>query len=158
MSKLTIRKARENELKMIQDLNHQLFLHDEEYDPSLNMNWPFEKIGEDYFKDKLDGKRGICLVAEVDGNIVGYLAGGMIEPYSYRTVKKESELENTLVKEEFRGEGIGEELFKEFIKWSKEQGAEKIKVSASANNIGAIKFYQRVGFVPYANELEYDIK
>lgn len=158
MSKVIIRKAKDNELKVIQDLNYQLFLHDEEYDSSLNMDWPYQQVGEEYFKNKICGKDGVCFVAEVDGAVVGYLAGGMIEPYSYRNIKKESELENTLVKEEFRGHGIGEKLFQEFIEGSKEQSAEKIKVSASAGNSRAIKFYQNVGFVPYATELEYDIK
>lgn len=156
MGGIIIRKAREDELKVVQELNHQLFLHDEKYDPLLDMNWSFGKEGEDYFKKRIAGKNGVCFVAEIDGNIVGYLAGGMIKPYSYRTIKKQSELENTLVKEEFRGRGIGEKLFKEFIKWSQEQGAERIKVSASAENQRAIKFYERAGFTLYATELEYE--
>ena len=63
-----------------------------------------------------------------------------------------------MVKENYRGRGIGEKLFNEFIKWSREHGAERIKVSASAGNSRAIKFYERVNFVPYATELEYEIK
>jgi len=122
------------------------------------MKWPFEKIGKDYFKDKINGKKSICLVAEIDNEVVGYLAGGIIKPYSYRKIKKQSELENTLVKDSFRGQKIGEKLFKEFVKWSKKQGVKKIKVSASANNLRAIKFYERVGFKPYATELEFELK
>lgn len=155
MASVIIRKAKEEELKIAQDLNHQLFEHDLEYDPLLDMNWPYEK--EEYFRNRISEKDGVCFVAEVDGKVVGYLIGAMIEPYTYRKIKKQSELENTLVKEEFRGRGIGEKLFEEFVKWSKEHGAERIKVSASADNFGAIKFYQRVGFKPYATELEYEI-
>lgn len=158
MNDLIIRKAKEDELKIIQELNHQLFLHDKEYDSFLNMNWPFEKIGEDYFKNKISGKDGVCFVAQINGEIVGYLAGGIIKPYSYRKIKKQSELENTLIKETFRGQGIGEKLFKEFVKWSKEQGAERIKVSASTDNTRAIKFYKRLSFTPCASELEFEIK
>ena len=158
MSKVIIRKAKEKELKIIQGLNHELFLHDGEYDPLLNMDWPFEKQGEDYFKDKISGEKGVCFVAEVGGEIVGYLAGRLMESYSYRKVEKMAELDNTLVKEEFRGQGIGENLFKEFIKWSKNQDAERIKVIAYADNFGAIKFYKRVGFIPYETVLEYKIK
>lgn len=153
-----IRKAKEEELRTIQELNHELFLHDKEFDSSLNMRWPFEKIGEEYFKDRISGKEGVCFVAVVDGEIVGYLAGGMRKPYSYRTVKVQSELENTLVKENFRGKGIGEKLFREFVKWSRKMGAERITVSASFDNRNAIKFYKKVGFEDYATELEYEIK
>ena len=145
-------------MKIIQELNHQLFLHDKEYDSFLNMNWPFEKVGKDYFRDKISGKEGVCFAAEINGELVGYLAGGMAKPYSYRIIKKMSELENTLVKEDFRGRGIGEKLFQAFVDWSKSQGVKRIKVSASSGNIQAIKFYKKVGFIPCAAELEYKIK
>lgn len=153
-----IRKAKKEELKLIQELNSQLFLHDKKYDPFLDMNWSFGKPGEDYFNDKISGKKGVCFVAEVGGEIVGYLAGGVKKPFKYRTIKKTSELENTLIKDGFRGQGIGEKLFQAFAEWSKSQGAERIKVSASAGNLLAIRFYEKVGFVPYAVELEYEIK
>lgn len=158
MDNLLVRKAQESELKTVQGLNTQLFLHDQPYHSTLHMNWPYEEIGEKYFRDRISGEKGVCFVAEIEGKVVGYLAGAMIEPYSYRDIKKEFELENTLVKEEFRGKRIGEKLFNEFIKWSKKHGAERVKVSASVDNEEAIKFYKRVGFIPYAAELEYEIK
>src|SRR3989338_1067287 len=102
---VAIRKAKEEELRMIQELNHQLFLYDKEYDPSLNTSWSFEQFGEDYFRDRISGKGGVCFAAEVNGELILYLSGGMMRPYSYRTIKKMSELENTLVKEDFRGQG-----------------------------------------------------
>ena len=158
MQEIIIRKAKEAELKVVQELNHELFLHDRDYDPFLNMNWSYEKQAEDYYKDMIAGKDGVCFVAEVGGKIVGYLAGAIVVPYRYRNIKRQSELGDTLVKEAFRGRGIGEKLFKEFVKWSNEQEVERIKVSASFDNLGAIKFYKRVGFVPYSLELEYEIK
>lgn len=159
MSNPIIRAAKEDELKIIQELNHQLFLHDDQFaNQFLNMDWSFEKVGEDYFRKRIGGEEGVCLVAEVNGKIAGYLAGGIMQPYSYRTVKKMSELENMLVKEEFRGQKIGEKLFEEFANWSKSQNIERIKVSAASDNLGAIKFYEKVGFRSYATELEYEIK
>lgn len=159
MNNLIIRRAKEGELKIIQELNHQLFLHDEKCAGQfLNMNWPFEKTGEDYFRKRIEGEEGICLVAEADREIIGYLAGGIIEAPSYRTVRKMSELENMLVKEKFRGQKIGKKLFDEFVNWSKSQGMERIKVSAASDNSRAIKFYEKAGFMPYTVELEYEIK
>lgn len=159
MSDPIIRRAKEDELKIIQGLNHQLFLHDDQFaNQFLNMDWSFEKGGENYFRKRISGEEGVCLVAEVNGKIVGYLAGGIMRPYSYRTVKKMSELENMLVKEEFRGQKIGEKLFEEFANWSKSQDIERIKVSTASDNLRAIKFYEKVGFMPFAAELEYEIR
>jgi diamine N-acetyltransferase len=154
MNNLIIRKAREDELKVVQGLNQQLFEYDGVWDETLNMEWVFSEGGEKYFRDKISGKEGVCFVAEIGGEVVGYLAGGMYKPYFYRTVKKMTELENVLVKEEFRGQNIGEKLFGEFLKWSKQRGAERIAVYATAQNSRAIKFYEKVGFKTYSLELE----
>lgn len=156
--KVIIRKAREKELKIVQDLNHQLFVHDQKYDPLLVMDWPYEKEGADYFKSRISGEEGVCFVAEVDGEIVGYLAGGMIKPHSEQPVKRRSKLENTLVKETFRNQGIGKKLFNAFIKWSHAQGAERIIVTAYTGNVSAVRFYREVGFNDFATKLEYKIK
>lgn len=154
---VTIRPAKEDELQAIQDLNYQLFVHDEEYDPLLNMDWPYQDEGTKYFQSRIKGKEGVCFVAEVDNKVIGYLAGSVVASYPYRKIQKQTELENTLVLEEYRGQRIGEQLFKQFVEWSKQQGAERIKVSAAANNVQAIKFYHRVGFEDYGLELEYPI-
>ena len=151
-----IRKAFDNELKTIQNLNYQLFEHDLVYDPLLKMDWPYTE-GSEYFKKRISGEEGVCFVAEVDGRIVGYLAGDLIKPYSYRTIRQQTELENTLVIEEYRSNGIGKLLIDEFVKWSKERGAERIKVSASSGNSLAIQFYKGAGFADYATELEFEV-
>lgn len=154
--KIVIRKAREDELKIVQELNQQLFEHDQPFDETLKMDWPYSEEGIKFFSDRISGKGGVCFVAEVDGEVVGYLAGQVCWSEPYRSVTR-TELENTLVREDYRGQKIGEKLFEEFIKWSSQQKVQRIKVSAYAGNERAIKFYQRVGFRPYALELEYEL-
>lgn len=152
-----IRKSKKEDLKAVQELNHQLFIHDKDFDSSLNINWPLEKEGEEYFKNKINEKDGVCFVAELNNEIVGYLVGSIIEPCYYRNIKKISELENMIIKEDCRGKRIGEKLFKEFVEWSKLKKVERIKVSAYTSNESAIRFYKRIGFNFYATELEYNI-
>lgn len=152
-----VRIAKIDELKIIQDLNYELFVHDQIYDPLLNMKWPYEAEGLKYFTNIIQDDNSVCLVAEIDGKVTGYLAGRIINPYAYRIIAKQSELENMLVKEGFRGEGLGSLLVEQFIKWSRGRGVERIKVSAAAGNANAIRLYKRVGFSEYAAELEYEI-
>lgn len=155
---VTVRRARQEDLEAVQDLNYQLFEHDYEYDPLLKMSWPYDDEGAAYFTKRVSGDEGVCFVAELEGEIVGYLCGGMMKPYSYRAIEKEAELENMLVTEEHRGQRIGEKLFEQLVTWAKGQGAEKILVSAAAQNVDAIRFYRRVGFGDYATELEFDLE
>lgn len=156
--KIIIRKSKEEDLKAVQELNRQLFIHDKEFDSSLDVKWPLGKTGEEYFQNKINGKNSICFIAEANNEIVGYLVGGIIESCSYREIKKISELENMIIKEDCRGKRIGEKLFKEFVKWSKSKKVERIKVSAYTNNESAIRFYKRIGFDSYSTELEYKVK
>lgn len=151
-----IRKAKPEELQIVQDLNHDLFLSDADKDPYLNLNWPYED-GKNYFQKMISGETGICLLAEISGQVVGYLAGSLKkEVPTYRPVQL-AELENMFVKSEYRSQGIGEKLATEFLSWAKENGAKRALVSAFTPNTRALKFYARVGFKPYCTNLEADL-
>ena len=154
MSDIAIRKATVQDLKIIQDLNYQLFVHDSEFESELNMNWPYRE-GENYFKEKITEDTGVCFVVEVEGKVVGYLAGGIrgedwLKP-------KRSEIDNMFVAKGFRGRGIGKALVKEFMKWSKEQRVKRVVVNAFWGNEDSIKFYKKVGFKNYDQSLQLEL-
>lgn len=47
-----IRRAGLTDLRVVQDLNYQLFVHDSEFESELNMDWPYQE-GEEYFKRRI---------------------------------------------------------------------------------------------------------
>lgn len=151
-----VRLAREDELKIVQDLNHKLFTHDDQFFNDLNLQWPYEKEGEEYFKHKLDGSKGVCFVAEVDGQVVGYLAGRTFDAGGAYLARR-AELDNMFVEEEHRSTGVGTALVKEFAKWCKENGVEKIFVNAFSPNTNAIAFYEKNNFQSYSTTLYQDL-
>ena len=152
---INIRRAKIEELKIIQDLNHDLFASDSKRDQFLNHNWPY-KDGKKYFKKKILDPNNICLVAELNDEIVGYLAGEVLETESWRPVKR-TELQNMFVKSQFRSKGVGKLLVGEFLKWSKSKGAQRALVVAYSTNDRAIEFYKRNGFEPESLSLEVNI-
>ncbi len=152
MNGIIIRKAKIEELKTVQDLNHDLFDSDSTRDKYMDHNWPYVD-GKEYFSKRITDDNSICLVAEIDNEIVGYLAGAIMEVESWRPVKR-TELENMFVKEEFRSSGIGAKLVNEFFNWSKTKGVQRSLVVAYATNEKAIKFYQKMGFDPESVSLE----
>ena len=141
---IIIRKAKLEELSVIQDLNHDLFISDSKNDTLLDLEWSY-KEGSKYFQRRISGEKGICFVAKLNGEVVGYLAGAMsgLEPW-----RKESraELENMYVKDEYRGKGIGTKLIEEFTRWARENGAQHIFLSVYSKNSSAQKFYERNKF------------
>lgn len=141
---IVIRKARIEDLKAIQELNNKLFeLEYNKFDPSLKVGWPFTEEGEEYFKDMIENE--IVFVAVVDNNVIGYLAG-TVDTKNSCILKPISELDNFYVEENYRGQGIGTKLVKEFKNYCFDKGIEEMKVTASALNINAIEFYKKIGF------------
>lgn len=156
MININIRKAKLSELKIVQDLNAELFKFDGSRDEFINQKWP-QKEGEKYFRRMIKGDKTVCLVAEINGEIVGYLAGAVTKKLSYRTIKKRVELENIFVKKNFRGKSIGSKLVEEFFKWGKGQKATRALVVAYATNYKAIEFYKKKNFFPFSFSLEAEL-
>jgi len=152
MREVTIRLAKPEELKQIQDLNHELFLSDDRHFEDLNTDWPY-KEGQDYFRKRIAGTDGVCFVAEQKGLIVGYVASGWSHLNFSAYKGKRAELENICVAEKSRSRGIGAQLVQALYVWCKQNGASHIMVDVYSPNIQAYKFYEKQGFEPYSNTL-----
>lgn len=153
---MIIRKAQIGDLRTIQDLNHALFESDHSSDRDLKMTWPYDE-GESYFRGMIEGTIGVCFVAVENEEVIGYLAGCIkTDTPSWRPIIV-AELENMLVRSEYRSRGVGAALADNFITWSKDNGAQRIAVSAYSKNQRAIDFYKSLGFDTYCTELELDL-
>lgn len=151
---IVIRKATQEDLKAIQELNYKLFeLEYNNFDPDLNMNWTFSQTGENYFKKSIEN--ATVWVAVSDNKVIGYLAGSIEKMPAY-TTKSLAELDNFYIDEEYRRQGIGKRLVEEFKKYCINKGIEEIKVTASAKNTNAKAFYQNNGFDEF--EVTYKMK
>lgn len=153
--KVIIRKAGLEDLTSIQKLNDNLFdLEFNNFDDTLKREWALEKEGQEYFEDMI--KNEIVFVAQIEEEIVGYLAGSICEEISY--IKETfAELDNMCIDDEYRRFGIGTLLMDEFKKYCKEKNMQNIKVTASAKNNRAIQFYMKNGFEDYNVTLKFKI-
>ena len=143
---LIIRRAVEEEVGLIQQLNNELinFEMDQGFD-SYVKDWALSNESKEYFLDLI--KDQFVLVAEVENKIIGYIAGSIYNDLSYSYYEgKTAEANNMFVKQEFRHLGVGKKLFTCFIDWCKSNNAKRIMVTASSGNANAIKFYKSMGF------------
>lgn len=144
MENAIIRKATLNDLFEIQNLNNLLFkLEKENFDPTLVENWPLSDEGKEYFKNLIEEAH--VIVAVLNNQIVGYLAGSINEKGSYEEIQY-GEVNNMFIKSECRGYGVGKLLINDFKKYCISNGIKNLIVNASAKNISAIEFYRRNGF------------
>lgn len=157
MSPIHIRPAVEFDLPKIQKLCCDLAHSDYMSDTDVDLKWAYTPDGEKYLKEKIDGTKGSCFVAEVNGEIVGYVAVSLKELPSWRLVKV-AELENIYVNEKERSRGVGRLLVEAFLKWASEQKAERASVCVFSPNEKAIGFYKKIGFSPYDMTMEMNIQ
>jgi GNAT superfamily N-acetyltransferase len=95
----------------------------------------------------------VCFLALREGVKVGYLAGYIREATPLRPVRV-AELQSMYVVERNRGRGVGARLVEAFFDWARDRQAERLSVTAYAANDGAVRFYQRMGFVDRSVLLE----
>jgi ribosomal protein S18 acetylase RimI-like enzyme len=84
--------------------------------------------------------KNFFLIAEVDNEVVGYLAGEVLNGGVIY-------LNCLVVKKEFRGRSIGKKLLIEFKKRAKEMNLRVILFFAPKANKRTIKFYEKCGFL-----------
>jgi [ribosomal protein S18]-alanine N-acetyltransferase len=80
------------------------------------------------------------LVIEDMGRIVGFLFGIL-------SSEMESRVLMLAVKKEYRNKGLGTMLLNRYLLESANRGVQFISLEVRANNLPAIRFYQRLGFM-----------
>lgn len=149
---MVIRKAEPKDWQIIQKLNFGMYSHQAQFDPYLDMAEPFTDNSIKEYKDDASNPEKCSLIAEIDGQPVGYLVGARLN-VSYRKLKL-AEINHMAVDEKYRGQGIGSKLIAQFKIWCQGRKIDKIKATAYYHNTETIKFYQKHGLKPEGIILE----
>ncbi|MCF6307767.1 MAG: GNAT family N-acetyltransferase [Flavobacteriaceae bacterium] len=131
-----IRKSTPNDMSQVLDLIKELATFEKEPDAVI--------ITADYLVKEGFGKDSqfTCFVAEMEDEIVGMA----LIYYRFSTWKgKAIHLEDLIVKDKFRGIGIGKALYTKVIEYAAEKKVKRIEWAVLNWNLGAIKFYERSG-------------
>ena len=136
MNNILIRKAEINDMVSVLSLIRELAKFERE-PKSVSIN--VDDLINDGF---CDNPKFRCLVAEKNKKVVGMaLFYGRYSTWKGKTLH----LEDLIVKQKFRGQGIGKELYKKFIEIAHEEGVRRAEWVALDWNINAIKFYKNSG-------------
>ena len=107
-----------------------------------------DELGDEVFREKIlklsTGERGVYLVAEDGGRIVGH---AFVERHSLAVTSHVVAL-TVAVHEGSQGRGFGRRLLNELIRWSTSNpNVEKIELHVRSSNHRAIALYESLGFV-----------
>ena len=142
MSKIIIRKALLTELPTLLEFEKGIFDAERPYNPTIVLEG-----GHYYDIAKLiTSPNSECLVAEIDGKIVGSGYARIEKAPDYFTYHEHSFLGFMYVLPEFRGLGINKLVMDELIDWSKKRGIKEFRLEVYTENKGAIRAYEKAGF------------
>lgn len=115
------------------------------------------KLREDY-KDPLpsvyydafhnidnDSNQELIVIQDTDASIIGTLQLSFIQYLTYQGGIR-AQIEAVRIRNDKRGEGLGEALFKWAIQRAKDRNAHLIQLTTDKKRPEALKFYERLGF------------
>lgn len=134
MNQYTIRTAKKEDCEQLLGLIKELAIYEKEPDAVT--------VSLEHFRESGFGERPVwgAFVAEVEGKIVGM----SLYYIRYSTWKGQRlYLEDLIVTESFRGQGLGKELFEKTIEFGKEKGYSGMMWQVLDWNEPAINFYKK---------------
>jgi len=134
---IRIRPARQKDLDHLTALLEKLFSIEEDF--VFN-----EKLQRRGLEIMIENELGCIVVAEADGMAVGMCSGQL----TVSTAEGGQALlvEDVVVREEFRGKGVGRQLMQGIAEWGRAKGVSRFQLLADRNNTAALDFYLKLGW------------
>jgi ribosomal protein S18 acetylase RimI-like enzyme len=154
MSKITIREIRKNEIGKLEDMLYEAIYQTDELNPIPRSVLNIPEVNA-YIKDFGKLKHDYCLVADLNGKIIGAVwvrvISGAVRGYGY--IDDETPEFALSLFNEYRDKGIGTELMKRMIEYLREKGYKQTSLSVQKEN-HAVKLYKNLGFEIIAEDDE----
>ena len=146
-NKIFVRNYNTNDIDLIADkqeelINFHLNIDKEFYKPADNAK---EELKSFLIRKQNDSNFKL-LIAEYEGLPVGYVMGWINERPPIYHYRKEGYLSNIYIDAQYRGRGIGSELYKQLENWFVEKGVKYIEIKADCENFDTVKSFIALGF------------
>ena len=142
MKSIRLRKAKLSDLDILLEFEQGVITYERHFDDTLAEDpISYYDVNQMIISDEIE-----LLVAEYNGELVGSGYARIELPKPYLKHKLYSYLGFMYVKPNFRGNGIIGLIIDELKKWSISKGISEIRLDVYANNIAAIKAYEKSGF------------
>ena len=147
-----VRTATNKDIPVISELYREQFKEMARLIPN------FIKEGDqstEFIENTIADEESDILVYENDGVVVGFiLLQAKTRPdFDFMLPGKYCYIMDIIVTENHRGKGFGTALMNSAKKWAKEKKCSFVNLDVLVNNSDAIKLYEKLGFIPKAQEM-----
>jgi len=154
---ITIRKATLKDIPSLLKLWTKLMEFHRTLSSHFELADDAETVWEFYVRKQLDEPNFLLIVAEVNGNIIGFSLASIQANIPVFKIKKYGVIYDFFVDEAFRKRGIGRKIFDFAREWFEQKGVEHLQVSAAHHNPIAQGFWHAMGFTNYLDRLAREI-
>lgn len=148
---ITVTKITENEIFQLQEIGRKTFSEtfsenntEESMNDYLETSFSTEKL-----TSELNDENSEFYFAKINKEVVGYLK--LNTGLSQTEIKDENalEIERIYVLKDFHGKKVGQILYEKAIEIASQKNVDYVWLGVWENNLRAIKFYQKNGFVEF---------
>ena len=148
-----IRNAQPGDEQLIGDFAVRLFDQHVGYDAKRFSAFANVDGAARFYRSRFETPDSVVLVAEVDGEVVGFAYLERDDLNYAGLLEKGAWLHDIYVDEATRAEGVGKSLITAAAKAAKRMGAEKLLLTVAAKNFAAQKVFEKAGFRPTMVEM-----
>jgi GNAT superfamily N-acetyltransferase len=144
-----VRPVRPEDIPILQGIAGHSYIDSRFYFDKCFPQEKWQAYYETWVRKSCEGGADLALVAEKDGQVVGYITGLVSKD------KPQGQYELTGVEPAVRRAGVGQELFRSGLDWYVRSGVEYIWVDTQGRNVVTQRMIQRHGFLTRSCQLYY---
>jgi ribosomal protein S18 acetylase RimI-like enzyme len=150
-SKIDISKVNNSEVDLLRAISVQTFTEtfSHQNTESDMLKYVSENLSIEQLSKELNSKDSEFYFLKVNQEIIGYLKLNIGEAQTELKNKHSLEIERIYVKQEFQGKYFGKQLLQKAIEIAKENNYEYVWLAVWEQNLKAIKFYIKNGFIEF---------
>jgi GNAT superfamily N-acetyltransferase len=155
MTGFTLRTALPRDRDRIVDLIHVLNVFEADLTGDRKRDRRAAVAYYDELLQRLSKRDGRIVLAEADGMTIAAMGFSIDEDAAYVAddVRRHGTVTDLVVREEWRGRGVGTRLLEEAERLAREAGCSRLTIAALVANEAAERAYRGFGFVPYVTYL-----
>jgi ribosomal protein S18 acetylase RimI-like enzyme len=157
MDAVTIRSCAEDDMVAVQSLFSEFVQYHAEHELSFNKVPHHEAVFAGYVRENMAKDTARMLIAEFEGQVVGYCLCQIQEKPPVYEQPVYGYIDNIAVREGFQHLGIGTKLFESAKSWFQSKGISRIELFAAISNPKSTRFWRKIGFVPYTEQMYMEI-
>ena len=153
-----VREATQHDIDRVVELWGEMVDFHARYDPRYLRKDGSEDGFAEHLRGHLDDADYLLLVAEIDGEVVGFLNGELLEYPPCFEHRSHGFIDSLAVSPECQRGGLGTALLDKGMAWFSAKGVSTVEGKVLLSNPQAMGFWQKTGFEPYMQTIRVSTK